>query len=109
MTIQQMIHQQMNHFIEKLIEKNQLTIENVIDVAAHTGAYLIRTRHQQNNGISNPEIEGVLQTLTDFLNTSFENQITNEELLMVKNNTLELLKSASFDQDIQSYFSQFYK
>jgi hypothetical protein len=104
MTIQQLVQKEMNHFIEILVGKKQLTIENVIDIAAHTGAYLIRTRHQQNNGVSNSEIEVVLQILVDFLKDGFGDQIINEDLLKLKNTTLELLKNPSFDQYIQNYF-----
>ena len=56
MTIQELINHQMDHFIGKMISKNQISIESVTEVATHTGAYLIRNRHLNNNGISEEEI-----------------------------------------------------
>ncbi|MDR6966406.1 hypothetical protein J2X31_000399 [Flavobacterium arsenatis] len=109
MTIQELINQQMNHFIGKLMAKNQLSIEKVIEVATHTGAYLIRNRHVQNKAISEDEIKLVLQSLTDFINHNFENQFHQEDFILIKDQTLALLKNPAFDQEIQEYFKQFYQ
>ena len=51
MTIQELINQQMDYFIGKLMAKNQLSHDKVIEVSTHIGAYLIRTRHIQNKKI----------------------------------------------------------
>ncbi len=109
MTIQELINQQMDHFIGKLISKNQISLEKVIEVATHTGAYLIRTRHVQNKEISENEIKLVLQSLTDFMNHNFENQFNQEDFVLMKDKTLSLLKNPAFDQKIQEYFKQFYQ
>lgn len=109
MTIQELINQQMDHFIGKLISKNQISLEKVIEVATHTGAYLIRTRHVQNKGISEEEIKLVLQSLADFMNQNFENQFDKEDFILMKDQTLALLKNPVFDQEIQEYFKQFYQ
>lgn len=108
MTVQELINQQMDHFIAKLIAKNQLSHEKVIEVSSNIGAYLIRTRHVQNKGISNEEIEMVLQSVVDFLNVHFENQFTDAEIISIKDTTLILLRNPSFDTEIQEYFKQFY-
>ena len=108
MTIQELIHQQMDHFVGKLMSQNQLSHEKVLEVATHVGAYLIRTRHTQNKSISNQEIELVLQSISDFLNSNFKNQFTTEEFISIKENTVKLLRKAGFDQEIQEYFKQFY-
>lgn len=109
MTVQELINQQMDHFIGKLIAKDQLSIEKVIEVATHTGAYLIRNRHVQNKGISEEEIKLVLQSLVDFMNHNFEGQFNQEDFIVIKDKTLALLKNPGFDQDIQEYFKQFYQ
>jgi len=109
MTVQELINQQMDHFIGKLIATNQLSLEKVIEVATHTGAYLIRNRHIQNKGISEEEIGMVLQGLVAFMNHNFENQFQQEDFILIKDNTLALLKHPGFDQEIQEYFKQFYQ
>lgn len=109
MTVQELINNQMDHFIGKLISKNQISIEKVIEVATHTGAYLIRNRHIQNKGISEEEVGMVLQGLVDFINHNFENQFNQEDFILIKDKTLALLKNPGFDQDIQEYFKQFYQ
>lgn len=109
MTVQELINQQMDHFIGKLIAKNQISLEKVIEVATHTGAYLIRNRHVQNKGISEEEIKLVLQSLVDFINHNFENQFNQEDFISIKNQMLALLKNPTFDQEIQEYFKQFYQ
>lgn len=109
MTVQELINQQMDHFIGKLMAKNQISIEKVIEVATHIGAYLIRSRHIQNKGISDEEVQMVLQGLADFINSNFENQFNQEDFLSIKDNTLTLLKNPGFDQEIQEYFKQFYQ
>ena len=108
MTIQELIHQQMDHFMGKLISNNQLSHEKVIEVSSHTGAYLIRSRHIQNKGVSETEIELVLQSIFHFINTNFENQFSPEDFVLIKSTTLQLLKNPGFDQDIQDYFKEFY-
>lgn len=107
MTVQELIHQEMDHFMGILIAKNQLSHKKVIEVSSNIGAYLIRTRHLQNKAISNQEIEVVLQNVVDFININFENQFTSEEFISIKENTLKLLKRAEFDQEIHSYFKNF--
>lgn len=109
MTVQELINQQMDHFIGKLIARNQISIGKVIEVATHTGAYLIRNRHVQNQGISEEEIKLVLQSLVDFINHNFENQFNEDDFILIKDKTLELLRNPAFDQDIQEYFKQFYQ
>ena len=109
MTIQELINQQMDHFIGKLISNNQLSHEKVIEVATHVGAYLIRTRHVQNKGIANEEIDVVLQSVFAFIHTNFENQFHTEDFVLIRDSTLNLLKNPSFDQEIQNYFKLFYE
>ena len=108
MTVPELINHQMDYFVGKMLAKNELSHDKVIEVATHIGAYLIRTRHIQNKSISNQEIELVLQSISDFINANFENQFSNEEFISIKENTLKLLKRAEFDQEIQDYFKQFY-
>ena len=108
MTVQELIHQQMHHFIVKLAASTQLSHEKVIELSSTIGAYLIRTRHVQNKGISTEEIEIVLQTVVDFLNANFENQFQADDFLIIKHKTLDLLKNPGFDQEIQDYFKGFY-
>lgn len=108
MTIQELINQQMNHFIGKLMSTNQLSHEKVIEVATHTGAYLIRTRHIQNKGIANEELDVVLQSVFAFIHTNFENQFHTDDFILIKNSTLTLLKNPNFDQEVQDYFKTFY-
>jgi len=109
MTVQELINQQMDHFIGKLIAKNQVSVEKVIEVATHTGAYLIRNRHIQNKAISEDEIKLVLQSLIEFINHNFENQFHQDDFILIKNQMLALLKNPGFDQEIQEYFKQFYQ
>ena len=107
MTIQELIHEQMDHFIGILIAKNQLSHEKVIEVSSNIGAYLIRSRHIQNKAISNEEITVVLQNVIDFLHASFENQFDAADFLLIKETTLALLKNPNFDHEIQYYFKEF--
>lgn len=109
MNIQELINQQMDIFIGKLISKNQLSPEKVIEVASHVGAYLIRNRHVQNKGIAGEEIDLVLQSVFAFIHNNFENQFHTEDFILIKNTTLELLKNPSFDQEIKEYFKIFYQ
>lgn len=109
MTIQELINQQMDHFIAKLMSKNQMSHEKVIEVATHVGAFLIRNRHVQNKGIANQEIDLVLQSVFAFIHTNFENQFHTEDFILIKDSTLTLLKNPGFDQEIQDYFKPFYE
>lgn len=109
MTVQELIDQQMDHFVGKLISKNQISLEKVIDLATHTGAYLIRNRHLQNKGITDDEVNMVLQALANFLNRNFENQFHQEDFITIKETVLALLKNPAFDQEIQDYFKPFYQ
>lgn len=108
MTVQELINQQMSHFIGKLMSSDQLSHEKVIEVAAHVGAYLIRSRHVQNKGIAAEEIDVVLQSVFAFIHTNFENQFHTDDFILIKENTATLLKNPSFDQEIQDYFKPYY-
>ena len=108
MTVHQLIQQQMDHFIGKLKAQNQLSHEKVIEVATHIGAYLIRSRHVQNKGIGGEEINLVLQSIFAFIHTNFENQFHTDDFVLIKENTLTLLKNPGFDKEIQDYFKPFY-
>ena len=108
MTIQELIDQQMDYFIGKLISNNQLSHEKVIELSSNIVAYLIRNRHIQNKKIAAEEINLVLQSLADFLNTNFENQFNAEDFISIKDKSLGLLKNPSFDQEIKEYFKTFY-
>lgn len=108
MTIQELINNQMDHFIGKMISKKQISVDEVLEVSSHTCAYLIRNRHINNQGISEEEINGVMESIADYLNHNFKNQFLEEDFVELRNNTLELLKKPTFDQDIQEYFKQFY-
>ncbi|CAM4007336.1 hypothetical protein FLAN108750_04885 [Flavobacterium antarcticum] len=109
MTIQQLIDQQMDHFIGKLIAKEQLSHEKVIEVATHIGSYLIRSRHVQNKGIANEEIDVVLQSVFAFIHTNFKDQFHTDDFILIKESTLNLLRNPGFDQEIQDYFKPFYE
>ena len=108
MTIQELINQQMDHFVGKLMAKNELSHEKVIEISTHVGAYMIRTRHVQNKGIAGEEIDVVLQSVFAFIHTNFENQFHTDDFILIRDSTLNLLKNPQFDQEIQSYFKQFY-
>jgi len=107
MTVPELINQQMDYFIGKLIAQNQLSHEKVIKVAKNISAYLIRTRHVQNSEIAIEEINLVLQSTIDFLNVNFQNQFTQEDFILIKGTTLLLLKNPNFDAEIQEYFKTF--
>lgn len=108
MTVQELIVQQMDYFIRKLIANNQLSHEKVIEMSSNIGAYLIRNRHIQNKKIAAEEINLVLQNIADFLNSNFENQFNADDFISIKETTLKLLKNPSFDQEIKDYFKPFY-
>lgn len=109
MTIQELINQQMDHFVAKLAAKGELSIEKITEVTTHIAAYLIRNRHIQNGNISDNEIHMVLQSIANYLEQNFENQFEETDFINIKNETLNLLKEPTFDQDIQDYFKQFYQ
>ena len=88
MTIQELINQQMDYFIGKLMAKNQLSHDKVIEVSTHIGAYLIRTRHIQNKKISNDEINLVLQSITDFININLVYYFSKEVIKFSWNSLL---------------------
>lgn len=109
MTVQELINQQMDHFVAKLATKGHLSIEVISDVATHISAYLIRNRHTQNGSISDAEIQMVLVSIANYLSLNFDNQFQESDFIQIKNETLNLLKEPTFDQDIQEYFKQFYQ
>lgn len=98
----------MDHFIGKMISKKQISVEEVLEVSSRTCAYLIRNRHINNQGISEDEINGVMESIAQYLNTNFKNQFLKEDFLELRNHTLELLKNPQFDEEIQEYFKPFY-
>jgi hypothetical protein len=109
MTIQELIDQQMHHFIGKLIANKQLSHEKVIEVSSHIGAYLIRNRYIQHKKIADEEINLVLQNIAGFLSTNFENQFNAADFIAIKETTLNLLKNPRFDEAIKDYFKLFYQ
>src|SRR5690554_903419 len=108
-SLQEMIYNQMNHFLNKSIDQNgQVSYQTVIDIASWTGAYIIRQRHIQNGSISEDEMQLVLGTIGNFCKESFGEDFTQEDFDLLSSKTLELLQKPTFDSDSREYFGQFY-
>jgi hypothetical protein len=110
MSIQEMIYNQMNHFLDKSTDQNgQVSYETVIDISAWTGAYIIRQRHIQNGSVSEDEMQLVLGTIGNFCKENFGDDFGQEDFEAVSSKALELLKRPTFDADSKEYFGQFYR
>lgn len=110
MNVQEMIYNQMNHFLNKSSDKDgQVSYDTVIEIASWTGAYIIRQRHTQNGNVSEGEIQLVLGTIGNFCKEDFGDGFTQEDFNVVKSKTLELLQRPTFDSDSREYFGQFYR
>jgi hypothetical protein len=110
MNIQDMIYNQMNHFLDKSTDEDgQISYKTVIDIASWTGAYVIRQRHIQKESISEEEIQMVLGTIGNFCKESFGDDFTKEDFDLLSSKSLELLQRPTFDSDSREYFGQFYR
>jgi hypothetical protein len=109
-TVQEMIYQQMDHFISKSLNQDgQITLKKVMEIASWVSAFLIRQRHVQTEKITEQEMQGILGAVGNFCHDNFKENFTQEEFNVVATKTLELLKLPSFDEDAKSYFEKFYK
>lgn len=109
MNLQEMIYSQMNHFLDKSTDQNgQVSYETAIDIAAWTGAYIIRQRHIQNGSVSEEEMQMVLGTIGNFCKENFGEDFGQEDFEAVSSKALELLQRPTFDTDSKEYFGQFY-
>lgn len=110
-TLQEMIYNQMNHFLQKTSENNgQISFDKVIEIATWTGAYIIRQRHIQNgSAVSQDEIQMVLGNIGNFCKESFGEDFTKEDFDLLSSKTLALLQKPTFDSDSREYFGQFYR
>ncbi len=110
MSVQEVIYNQMNHFLDKSTDQNgQVSYETVIDIAAWTGAYIIRQRHIQNGNVTEDEMQLVLGTIGNFCKENFGDAFNQEDFQTVGVKTLELLRRPTFDTDSKEYFGQFYR
>jgi hypothetical protein len=110
MTVQEMLYQQMNHFIGLTTQKGMaLTVAKVIEIGGYIGAYTIRTRHLQQGHIEDEAIHGVIGTLGNFCHEYFPEQFHQEDFNALKTNILELLKVPTFDTDAKDYFATYYQ
>lgn len=109
-SVQEMIYNQMNHFLGKSTDTNgQISFEKLLEIATWTGAYVIRQRHIQNKEISQDEMQMVLGSIGNFCKENFGDSFTKEDFELVSSQTLELLKRPTFDSDSREYFGQFYR
>lgn len=109
MTVQEMLAQQMNHFIKKTVgQDGTISLNKVIEIGGYIGAYTIRTRHIQQGQVSNDEIELVIGTIGNFCHDHFTTQFLQEDFDHLKSRILELLKDPTFDASVKEYFAKFY-
>lgn len=110
MTVQEMLYQQMDHFISlHMAKKPELTVAALIEIGSHIGAYTIRVRHQQQGHIEQEAITGVIGTLGNFCHEYFPEQFHQDDFNRLQAKVLELLNNPGFDRDVQAYFGTFYR
>ena len=110
MNVNDMIYHQMDHFLAKSTNQNsQVTLSKVMEIASWVSSFTIRQRHIQNGSISEDEMQAALGAVGNFCYEHFKENFTQEEFNLVTAKTLELLKTPTFDQDVQEYFGQFYR
>jgi hypothetical protein len=108
-SLQEMIYQQMDHFLSKSVnQEGQIRLGEVMEIASWVSAFLIRQRHLQTENMTELEMQGILGAVGNFCHENFQEHFTQAEFDGVAAKTLELLQMTSFDEDAKSYFEKFY-
>lgn len=105
MTIQDLIHQNLDILLKKQSEKPEgLHMKQAIKIGAYVAAGVLRSRYKEEKKILPEEIEGVYGIVGNFYADSFKS-FSQEDFDNLKTNSLGLLQMPTFDDDLNSFIN----
>jgi len=109
-TIKDIIYRDMDILITaKLKDGKNISIDNLIDIAAYLAASLFRTRWNQKGELTNEEINIVLGNIGDFCNEHFGEYFTQNDFDKIVKISQLLLQKPTFDDDSKMFFEEIIK
>lgn len=110
LTIRDVIYRDMDALImAKLKNDENISLDDLIDIASYLAASLFRIRWQQKGELTEEEVSIVLGNIGDFCHEHFgENFTQNDYDKIVKISQL-LLQKPTFDEDSKTFFEEITK
>lgn len=103
-SIEQMIEEDLHHFLSHLERKNKMNVSNVIELASYISANMMRLIYTKQKSISESEINGVIGIMSNQLHTIFGDSLVHDDYKKIAKTALNFLKNTAFDEQSQNYF-----
>ncbi len=109
-TIKDIIYRDMDALImAKLNDGENISIDDLIDIASYLAASLFRTRWKQKGELADEEINVVLGNIGNFCHEHFGEYFTQNDFDKIVKISQLLLQKPTFDDDSESFFKEILK
>ena len=109
-TIRDVIYRDMDRLImAKLNGGENISIDDLIDIASYLAASLFRSRWKQKGELTEEEVNVVLGNIGDFCHQNFGNFFTQNDFDKIVKISQLLLQKPTFDDDSESFFEAIIK
>lgn len=104
--IEDLITLDLQTFIQLKMENDTISIDDVLEISAYVSANFMRIIYTKNKKIESAEVNGIFGIVSNFFNTYFEGQITEEEFKNMTIKSSQLLQNTDFDEMSKAFFSK---
>ena len=104
--IEDLIALDLQTFLNLNAKNNNISIDDALEIAAYVSANFMRIIYAKNKSIEKHEINGIFGIVSNFYNSFFDGQITEEEFKDMANKSTQLLQNTSFDEMSKAFFNK---
>lgn len=110
LTIRDVIYRDLDAMIMAKLRRDQnITIDDLIDMASYLAASLYRARWKQKGELSQDEVNVILGNIGDFCHDHFVDQFTKSDFDKIVKISQLLLQKPTFDDDSKTFFEDILK
>ena len=103
--IEDLIALDLQTFLNLKTKNETISINDALEIASYVSANFMRVIYSKNKSIEKHEINGVFGIVTNFYNSYFEGQITEDEFQEMAKKSLQLLQNTAFDEMSKTFFN----
>lgn len=104
--IEDLIALDLQTFLNLKTKDNYISIDDAIEIAAYISANFMRIIYTKNKSIEKHEINGIFGIISNYYNSFFDGQITDEDFQEITKKSTQLLQNTSFDEMSRSFFNK---
>ncbi|WKW46536.1 hypothetical protein P3875_00200 [Myroides sp. JBRI-B21084] len=102
--IAQLIQNDLETLLFYKSQKQEISAEIAIEIAAYVAAKFLRIIFAKNKEIKPEELNGVFGIISNIYNDLFQNQLHKTDFELISKTALELLQDTDFDTNSSNFF-----